>query len=438
MWLVITGSRKKALTYEAERLMRSRRYPQALDYYDAIAGEWPDDPLGFQGISKVYEIMGMMNEAGRMNDIAVCLLEVAENNSDPQLQLKTADSFVAAKLYNLALNYGERALRLAPEDLDVLKRGALIFRHNRQYGKALTAIKQALRISPLDESLYEQMAINLKGLDRKDDSRRAFSLSRALAKVRQNPNDSQAVEAVIFHFTMAGARNLGIQVLDEALLKFPDNFSLNMLRGKVCLEEQNALKANEFLLKAVLLQPAASEAHFLLSRSYQQLGNSRKSVAHQDMAEIITAAKMNIDQCSGALMLIHGLLKCDMADSARQQANELAAEFPQNWQGPFAIGLVDKYQGHLSDAIVRMQQASKLNGKAPEPLLETAWILAAAKKNEAAVDMGRKAVAVNPRDPAMRRKLAQLLRALGYTEMAIEEEEMANTISKRQDISLLD
>jgi tetratricopeptide (TPR) repeat protein len=155
------------------------------------------------------------------------------------------------------------------------------------------------------------------------------------------------------------------------------------------------------------------------------------------MAETITAANINIDHCDGALMIIHGLLKCDMSDSARQQAHELAAEFPQNWQGPFAIGVVDKYQGNLSDAIARMQQASKLNNKAPEPLLETAWILAAAKKNEAAVDMGRKAIAVNPRDPAMRRKFAHLLRSLGYTEMAMEEEEMANTVSKRQDISLL-
>jgi tetratricopeptide (TPR) repeat protein len=207
MWLIVTGSRKKALTYEAERLMRGKRYPQALDYYDAIAGEWPDDPLGFQGIASVYETRGMAADAERMNNIAACLLEAAENNSEPQVQLKVADSFVAARLYNLALNYAEKALRLAPNDLAVLKRGALIFRHNRQYGKALAAVKQALRFSPLDESLYEQMAINLKGLERKDDARRAFSLSRALAKVRQNPSDSQAVESVIFHFTMAGARN---------------------------------------------------------------------------------------------------------------------------------------------------------------------------------------------------------------------------------------
>jgi tetratricopeptide (TPR) repeat protein len=361
-------------------------------------------------------------------------VEAAADNADPQLQLKTAEAFVAARLYNLALSYGERALRLAPHDLEVLKRASLILRHNRQYGKALAAVKQAMRLSPLDAELYELMAINLKGLGRKEDSRRAFSLSKALAKVRSNPDSGEALETVIFHFTMAGARSLGLQLLDESLGKFPDNFDLNVLKGRICLEEQQAETARQFLYKAVLLRPTSQDAHFLLSRAYYMLSDSARSASHQELAETITAAQINIHPPTGHLMIIQGLLKCDMTDSARQLAEELAAKFPQIWQGPYAIGLVDKHQGRYNEAIVRMQQASKLNHRATDPLLESAWILAAVKKNEAAVDMGRKAVAVNPRDPSVRRKFAQLLRALGHTEMAMEEEEMANTVSKRQDV----
>jgi tetratricopeptide (TPR) repeat protein len=390
--------------------------------------------MGFEGIGKTYEALGMMNEAARMENIASCLVEVESNSSDYQLQLKTAEAFVAAKLYNLALGYGEKALRLAPQDLEVLKRASLILRHNRQYGKALAAVKQALRLNPLDADLYEMLAISLKGLGRKEDSRRAFSLSKALNKVRSAPDSSEDLETVIFHFTMAGARSLGLQLLDESLARFPDNFSLNLLKGKVCLEEQKAQQANQFLYKAVLLDPTSQDAHFLLSRAYYMLERSALSAAHQEMAETITTAKMNIDQAAGSLMIIQGLLKCDLADSARRLADELSAKFPQAWQGPYAIGLTDKYQGHYSEAIIRMQQANKLDNKATEPLLESAWILAAVKKNEAAVDMGRKAVAVNPRDPGLRRKFARLLRALGHTEMAMEEEEMANTVSKRQDV----
>jgi tetratricopeptide (TPR) repeat protein len=434
IWLILTGSRKKALTYEAERLMRNKRYYQALDYYDAIAGEWPDDPMGFEGIGKVYTALGIMNEAVRMETIAACLVEVENDPSDFQLQMKTAEAFVAAKLYNLALSYGEKALRLAPQNLKVLKQGSLILRHNRQYGKALAAIKQAMRLNPLDAELYEMMAINLKGLGRQEDSRRAFSLSKALAKVRKTPDSGEDLDSAVFHFTMAGARNLGLKLLDESLEQFPDSFDLNVLKGKVCLEEQQAEQANKFLYKAVQLDPTSQDAHFLLARSYYMLGKSGKSTIHQEMAETIASAKMNNDQTAGALMIIQGLLKCDMADSARRMADDMAAKNPQAWQGPYAIGLVDKQQGHYSEAIHRMQQANKHSGKATDPLLESAWILAAMKKNDAAVDMGRKAVALNPRDPVMRRKFARLLRALGHTEMAMEEEEMANTVSKRQDI----
>ena len=438
IWLLATGSRKKALTYEAERLMRKENYQQALDYYDAIAGEWPDDPLGFEGIGKAYEAGGMMAEAARMEKIAACLREVKEISLDPQIQLKTAEAFVEAKLYNLALNYADKAVRLAPQDLDVLKRSALIFRHNRHYGRALAAIKQALRIAPLEQSLYEQMAINLKGLDRKDDSRRAFSLSKSLAKVAENPEDGEAIEAVIFHFTMAGARKLGVQILDQSLEKFPTNFHLNLLRGKIYLEEQQPQEANNILLKAVELNPLSQDAHFLLSRSYQQLGNHKKSQVHQEMAETITTATMHMRQPNGGLMIVKGLLKCGMPDSAREEANKLAQKHPTEWEGPFSIGLVDKYQGKYFEAINRMQQASRLDNTATDPLLETAWILVAAKKVDAAVDMGRKAVAVNPRDPELRRKYAQVLRAVGHTEMAMEEEEMAHTVSRRPDVSFFD
>ncbi len=430
-WLIATGSRKKALTIEAERLFKRGHFQQALDYYDAIAGEWPDDPSGFEGIGQIYHELGNDKEAKRMELIADCLKEVAEESNDPALQLKTAEAFVNAKLYNFALTYADRAVRLAPNDLDVLRRCALVFRHNRQYNKALSAVKQGLRLAPLDKDLYEQMAINLKGLGRKDDSRRAFSLSKALAKAQESPESREAMEAVIFHFTMAGAQNLGMQLLDEALQKHPNNFDLNLLKGKMFMEQMELVTARDMFLRAVDLNPLSQDAHFLLSRAYSQLNEMRKSHAHQEMAEILTNSKMNSDPMEGGLMIVRGLLKCDQPKNAGDHAESMISQQPKDWRGSFASGLVDRYLGNLPEAITRMHQASKLNPKATAPLIESAWILLQAKKNDAAVDMARKAVAIEPRDPDLRRSLARVLRAAGHPDLAMEEEDMANTFSKR-------
>lgn len=432
-WLLTTGSRKKALTYEAERLMRKGDFQQALNYYDAIAGEWPGDPSGFEGISMVYRQVGNHAEADRMENIANCLKEVEDHSDDPAMLLKTAEAFVSAKLYNLALTYADRAIRLAPENLEVLKHSALIFRHNRQYGKALGAIKQGLRLAPLDHTLYEQMAINLKGMGRKDDSKRALGLSRSLAKVAENPQSAEAMEAVIFHFTMAGAQNLGIQLLETALAEHPDNFDLNLLRGKLYLDAQNLDKAKQLLLKAVALNPLSQDAHFLLSRVYSMHNDSAKSRIHQDMAETLNSAKLNSDKMEGGLLIVSGLLKCGLPDNARQMANDLSQSAPQDWRGPYAIGLVDRAQGKLGEAIGRMQQASKMSPKAAPPLLEAAWILIQAKKNDAGVEMARKAVSTSPRNPDLRRDLAKVLRATGHVEQALEEEDMAKNFSRRMD-----
>lgn len=437
-WLITTGSRKKALTIEAERLMRRGHYQQALDYYDTIAGEWPTDPSGFEGIGRIYHELGNDREAGRMETIAACLNQVMEAATDPEMQLKTAEAFVSAKLYNLALPYADKALRLAPGDLSILKRCALIFRHNRHYGRALGAVKQALRLAPLDKTLYEQMAICLKGLGRQDDSRRAFSLSKALAKVEENPDNREAMEAAIFHFTMAGAKNLGLQMLDEALQKHPDNFELNLLRGKIYLENMDLPAALQTLLKAVDLNPLSQEGHFLLSRVYSQSREMRKSSTHQEMAEILTNAKMNSDPMDGGLMIVRGLLKCNQPGNAKEYAESMFEQKPIDWRGPFAIGIVERYQGNLSEAITRMHQASKLNPHAPQPLMESAWILLQAKKADSGIEMARKAVAIQPRDPDLRRGLARVLRASGHPEMALEEEDMANTFSKRGSGDLYD
>jgi tetratricopeptide (TPR) repeat protein len=163
----------------------------------------------------------------------------------------------------------------------------------------------------------------------------------------------------------------------------------------------------------------------------------KKSQMHQEMAETLNSAKMISNVIEKNMLIVKGLLKCDMAENARRIADDMKEKNPKDWRGSYAIGLVDRHEGKLAEAVVCMQQASKLNPKAYQPLLETAWILIQAKKTEAAVDMGRKAVAVNPRSPDLRRALAKVLRAAGQVEQALEEEELANTVSKRQDATSL-
>ena len=48
-----------------------------------------------------------------------------------------------------------------------------------------------------------------------------------------------------------------------------------------------------------------------------------------------------------------------------------------------------------------------------------------------AVGEARKAVNLSPRDPEIRRVLAGILRTHGYTDQAIEEDELAEAFSKK-------
>ena len=98
------------------------------------------------------------------------------------------------------------------------------------------------------------------------------------------------------------------------------------------------------------------------------------------------------------------------------------------------MGVTLRAQGKTREAIKQLQKAMTADSVAPEPHLELALLQSDAGEVLEAVGEARKAVNLSPRDPEIRRILANVLRTHGYTDQAVEEEELAEAFSSKSPI----
>ncbi len=433
LWTVLTGSRLKALVLEGERLLIAARQTEALEFFRTVSREWPSRPEGYEGMGKVYQTMGLRLEANREKTIAEALVKLDDSPDDVKVRTELAQALVEKEMYGWAAAHMSHVTKLAPRDTEILRLAARVFTLNRNYDKAVDALYGVLQREPLDPDLYQQLSQNLRATHNTQEAAKASALSEALRAVNNDPGNSEVVDRAVRQFQASGQRRLCLALVERSIKGNPNKAGLFRLQGELLLDERNSKHAVLALRKAVDMDPTDQKAHRLLGRAYEIEGQIDNAEHHLSLAQEMDTARKSDDPLDAELVVVRVLLDADHLDQARKRAEAMAAEHRDNWRAPHVLGLVQKKLGKTGEALESFQRARRLNQRAAEPRMEIAWLLSEHGQALEAIGEARQAVQLAPREPEVRRSLAQILRAHGYMDQAIEEEDLADSLTKKNE-----
>lgn len=436
LWTLLTGSKRKAYHLEGRRLLAAKQNVAALNVYREMVGHWPNQPDGYLGLSRAYQAMGLRPEAAREEKIGESLAQLEKNPDDLAYRLDLASGLMDKELYSRAAGHIEYALQLAPKHKELLKIAATAFNKNRNYSKAVTALNELINQEPLKTAHYEALTRNLKAGKLTHQAVKAGGLCEALQAVENDPGNPELTDRAVRHFLAGGYKDRALMLVERCLKDNQDKAGLHRLLGELHLSEfhlggrgnQQAIAA---LKKAVSLDPVDIKAHALLGQAYQREGNHQMAGQHLDLVNTIENAQKSKDPMEVSIAMVRVLIDSGKLEQAFQQAEEVNKEYGDDWRAPFVMGITLRAQGRLKEAMRQLQKAMAANSIAPEPHLEMALLQSDAGEVLEAVGEARKAVNLSPRDPEIRRVLAGILRTHGYTDQAIEEDELADAFSKK-------
>jgi tetratricopeptide (TPR) repeat protein len=178
------------------------------------------------------------------------------------------------------------------------------------------------------------------------------------------------------------------------------------------------------------LDPTRAKTHGLLATLYLQKDNQERAAWHREMADLLDQARRKPDQVEAESLVTEALLRVKQVDRAEDKAEGLCRQYPQDWRSHATLGRVRKEQGRLREALESYRQATRINERAPEPFMAMAWLYAQSGQVKEAITQARQAVSLVSRDPGMRRQMADLLKELGFSDLAKEERALAEAMSK--------
>ncbi len=433
VWLyrLLTGSREKSLIMEGEQLLEDGRFIQAQEVYREIIESCPNDPQGYMGMSLVYEKMGLRPEARREKAIGESLAILDEHPDDVPARLKLAKALLDKEMYGWAAAHGEHALKVAPGNIEVLETASRAYIANLNYDKAAAVLGEWVRKEPLDAELYQKWALALKNSGQTAEAARAASLAKALGAVGKDPGNALIVDQAVRQLLAAGRRHLAMDMVDRALKGNPNRGALHRIRGELLLMNRSHKDAMLALRKAVELEPADLKAHRFLSQAYAKEGFTEKAKQHEMLAETIEKAREGGDVLATEMAMVRLLIDSGQVKAAQKRAEEINRTMPEDWRAPFSRGLVFKAHGKIKEAKNCFMQAKVMNTKVPEVHLEIAKLHSELGESMEAIGFARHAVSLAPRDADTRRMLAAILRQYNFMDQAIEEEDIADSLTKK-------
>ncbi|KIX12858.1 tetratricopeptide repeat protein [Dethiosulfatarculus sandiegensis] len=431
IWRILTGSRFKALLMEGGNLLKAGHNVEALDLFRQAVRGWPARPEGYQGMGDTYQAMGLRPEANRENTIANALMALEQNPDDHTSRINLARALHEKGMAGYAAGHMDQIIHKFSKDVETLRLAAIIFRDNGNFSRAADALRHLVYLDPLNTEYYDNLTLCLTKLNQGTEALTYLSISKALSQVEKDPNDLEAVEQAVRQFVAAGQKQSALLLVERTIGSSSKPNGLYRMQGELLLSERRIPEAEKALRQAVANDPTDLKAHRMLSNLYKLRGEKKLAQQHQELAEAMEKARKSGDPVATEMAMVRLLLRSGKKDLARERVEALKANHPRDWRGPFLEGLMAKSQGNTNQAMGFFQAARRLDVTAPDPHIEIARIHSKMDDMIGAVSEARQAVALSPRDPEVRIALAEILRAHGYMDQAIEEEELAESLAKR-------
>ncbi|MGD9125650.1 MAG: tetratricopeptide repeat protein, partial [Desulfarculaceae bacterium] len=434
-WTILTGSRKKASLRKAQKFLTSGRQMEAVELFRKITREWPDQPDGYKGMCHAYKEMGFRDEAVREAVIAKSLITLERQPNDLPARVALADAFLDRENFGWAATHAGQALRLAPDDEKVMLLAAKAFAANRNHQRAIGVLRKLVKINPLDQELWDQLTASLSALGRASQALKMDNVAKALQEAGKEPQSDAALEKAVRRLLSAGKKSMALELLETHLHRFEHSANLHRLLGEVLMALSKYGRATEALEQALILEPANQRTHTYMAKALQMKGDQELAAQHAAVAKTLSSGAQKESSAPAELAIARILLDRGNTKLVLNRAAHLEQKNPQDWRSPFLKGLVLSKHNKAPQALRAFQKACELNDKVAEIHIEMAKMYSQGGQKSIAVAEAKKAANLVPRDPHMRRELANILKIHGHMEKAMEEEELAESLSKSQDNS---
>jgi Flp pilus assembly protein TadD len=417
--------------YEGHRLLEEARYVSAQDVFRQIVEAWPNEPEGYFGMAQVYEKMGLRPEARREKIIGESLATLDDRPDDVNARLELSKALSEKNMHGWAAAHAQHALKQAPRKKEVLERAAKAFAANRNYDKAAAVLEELVRKDPLDAELYKKLAFSYKNSRQTSEAVRAASMAKALGAVSNDPGNALIVDQAVRQLLATGKRRLAVELVERSLKGNPTKAGLYRILGELLLMEHNSKDSMLALRKAVELEPTDLKAHRFLAQAYVKEGHHEKAHQHELLADTIERAREGGDRLATDVAMVRLLIDSGQVKAAEKKAFELTREGADDWRGPFCQAMVFKAQGKVKESMKQFLKAKVMNANSPIVHIELARMHSDMGETMEAIGEARLAVKLAPRDPDIRRAMAHILRTHNFMDQAIEEEDIADSLTKK-------
>ncbi len=308
----------EAIGLQAEALAAVQRFPESLSFYQkAMETTLMGDPRW-----AIRLALGLSHVAIQVDhtEIAIASLQEAIQASPNHLALqqKLSEACLAASLPEDALEAAERALDIAPANLDNLvwyARQMDALDHPQQ---SVSALESAVDLSPNNPSLLINLGQAYMDLRHQDEAHRSYiravqqaditldqlykaalalmilgdadqvvvSLEKVhdLALHSSDPVGNQILFALIDAYRTLGNTISSMQILDELLEKSPDSIPALLQKAQIHKSEGQMAPALACLKQVLSVNPDSVQAHLLASEFYRTVGNLFVALEHARQA----------------------------------------------------------------------------------------------------------------------------------------------------------
>ena len=271
----------------------------------------------------------------RYNDALAMLKSLNQTvPNEPIIFTSIADAFVGLRQIKNAEDMYERAIAVAPRDMDAQYGLARLYVATNQQVKAIETLEQALDLAAVgqDSHQLEELLVSLYA-DRADKLRRSNKIDEAITlyqkQIEQDPSDARA------YFNM-GVTYKAMRKVDESIAAF-----------------ENVIK----------YQPDNYAAYANLSRLYAMKNRLDKAIDASSNAIALTTSEDRAfkDASDLTLLLVQKLVGEKKTGHALRELFSLRERDPAKVESHYYLGILYSQQGSLEQAIESYKEVTVLN-----------------------------------------------------------------------------
>jgi protein O-GlcNAc transferase len=216
------------------------------------------------------------------------------------------------------------------------------------------------------------------------------------AILRTEPLHANTINLLGVIYCQSGRAEIGIQLIDKAILINPNEASYHNNRGTALTGRCNFVAALDAFKRGLALQPNYAQAHNNIGAVLRPLGRHAEAADHYR-----NAIRLRPDYAEAYANLANVLVDLNLVEEARAAAERAVALKPDYAIGHNNLGAVLQRYGQYGKAIEALCRALELRPAYPDALCNMGEVLKESGRAAEAIGFYRKAIELSPDEAGM-------------------------------------